>query len=198
MAKILYQGHASLRITTDEGKVIYVDPYVGDGYDLPADLILVTHQHSDHNDLNLIKSKNADCAVITEKEALKAGEYQTFDYGYVTVEAVKASNKNHDSDNCVGYIITLSGNKQIYISGDTSKTEIMETLAERKLEYAFICCDGVYNMDIEEASECASLIAAKHTIPYHMSPGELFNRQRAELFKANGLLIIADSETFEI
>ena len=198
MAKILYQGHASLRITTDEGKIIYIDPYVGGGYDLSADLILITHQHGDHNNLDLIKSKNMDCNIITEKEALKEGEYQKFDYGYVTVEATKASNKNHDPDNCVGYIITLSGNKQIYVSGDTSKIETMEGLARRKLDYAFICCDGVYNMGIEEASECASLIAAKHTIPYHMSPGELFNRQKAELFQTNGLLIIADNETFEV
>ena len=48
-ARLLYQGHASLRIVTAEGMVIYIDPYAGEGYDLPADLILVTHNHSDHN-----------------------------------------------------------------------------------------------------------------------------------------------------
>ena len=37
-ARILYQGHGSLRIVTEEGKVIYIDPYAGEGYDLPADL----------------------------------------------------------------------------------------------------------------------------------------------------------------
>ena len=30
-AKLLYMGQASIRITTIEGKVIYIDPYVGDG-----------------------------------------------------------------------------------------------------------------------------------------------------------------------
>lgn len=39
-ATLLYQGQASIRIVTDEGKVIYIDPYAEDGYDLPADLIL--------------------------------------------------------------------------------------------------------------------------------------------------------------
>ena len=33
-ARLLYQGHGSYRITTGEGKVIYVDPYAGGGYDL--------------------------------------------------------------------------------------------------------------------------------------------------------------------
>ncbi|MBP5395997.1 MAG: hypothetical protein J6Y34_03270, partial [Bacteroidales bacterium] len=32
--KLLYQGHGSLRIVTGDGKVIYVDPYAGEGYDL--------------------------------------------------------------------------------------------------------------------------------------------------------------------
>ena len=42
-AVLLYQGQASIRIITTEGKVIYVDPYAGNDYELYADLILVTH-----------------------------------------------------------------------------------------------------------------------------------------------------------
>ena len=38
MAKLLYQGHASLRLTTNSGKVIYVDPFAGEGYEPTADL----------------------------------------------------------------------------------------------------------------------------------------------------------------
>lgn len=194
MATLLYQGHASLRITTAEGKVVYVDPNAGEGYGPPADLILVTHQHGDHNRLNLITSKNPECQIITEKEAMKDGMHQTFDLGYVKVEAVEAGNKNHDPKQCVGYILTFSDGVQVYISGDTSKTAQMETFAQRKLDYAFFCCDGVYNMDIAEASECAALIGAQHTIPYHMAPGELFSRERAEQFEAAGRLIVAGGE----
>ena len=73
---LLYQGHASLRIVTGEDKVIYVDPFCGEGYDMPADLILQTHDHFDHKDLKKIKNRSDDCVVITQKEALKDGEYQ--------------------------------------------------------------------------------------------------------------------------
>lgn len=72
---LLYQGHGSLRIVTGEGKVIYIDPYAGEGYDLPADLILITHRHQDHTAVNLIKNRNEDCQIITWKEALVKGEY---------------------------------------------------------------------------------------------------------------------------
>ena len=196
---ILYQGHASLRITTQEGKVIYIDPYAGEGYDVPADLILVTHGHSDHNVVKKIKTKNPDCMTITQKEALVKGEYKTFETDFVTVEAVQAgNNKNHSIKNCVGYILTFNDGKTVYVTGDTSTTEQMATLAERNLDYAFFCCDGKYNMGMKEAAECAALVQAKHSIPYHIVPGKLFNRDRAETFDVASKLIVADGEEIVI
>ena len=52
MAELLYQGHGSLRLTTAAGTVVYIDPFMGDGYDVPADLVLVTHQHYDHRSID--------------------------------------------------------------------------------------------------------------------------------------------------
>jgi len=51
---LLYQGHGSYRLTANDGRVIYVDPYAGGGYDAPADVILVTHGHGDHNKIGLV------------------------------------------------------------------------------------------------------------------------------------------------
>ncbi len=44
MPLLLFQGHASLRLTANDGRVVYIDPYKGKGYDVPADIILITHQ----------------------------------------------------------------------------------------------------------------------------------------------------------
>ena len=192
---LLYQGHGSLRITTPEGKVIYIDPYAGEGYDLPADLIVITHPHQDHTAVELIETQNPDAQIITHEEALVDGEHKIFELDYVTIEAVEAGNNpNHDITICVGYVLTLSDGISIYVSGDTSTTEQMTELAERNLDYAFFCSDGVYNMDMDEASAAATLVRAKQSIPYHMSPGENFNSERAELFEVENRLIIADGE----
>lgn len=199
--ELLYMGQASLRITTPEGKVIYIDPFSGDWYDLPADLILVTHSHRDHSQIELIETQNEGCRIITQTEALAGGEHQTFELGYVTVEAVEAGyNKNHDVKECVGYILTFSNGKSVYVSGDTSTTEQMPLLAERALDYAFFCCDGKFNMDTAEASECAKLVGAKHSIPYHMAPGAEghFDREIAEQFTAEGRIILAPGETLSV
>ena len=192
---LLYQGHGSLRIVTGEGKVIYIDPYAGEGYDLPADLILITHGHQDHTAVSLIKSRNEDCQIITWKEALVKGEYKTFDLGYATVEAVQAgNNKNHSIRECVGWLITFPDGITLYATGDTSTTDQMKELAGRNIDYAFFVCDGIYNMDMKEAIACANLVKAKHSIPYHMAPGSLFDEERAELFDTPNRLILPAGE----
>ena len=106
-AVLLYQGQASIRIITTEGKVIYVDPYAGNDYELYADLILVTHPHYDHNMVDKVQNRNPGCEIITQAEAIQNGEHQIFDLCYVTVEAVEAGyNSLHDVGGCVGYILT--------------------------------------------------------------------------------------------
>lgn len=196
-AVLLYQGQASIRIITAEGKVIYVDPYAGNDYELYADLILVTHPHYDHNMVDKVQNRNPGCEIITQAEAIQNGEHQIFDLGYVTVEAVEAGyNSLHDVGGCVGYILTFSDEKSVYVTGDTSTTEQMPLLAEKSIDYAFFCCDGIYNMGLDEAAECAEMVGAKHNIPYHMTAeeGVVFDRELAEKFGAPNRLIVEAGE----
>ncbi|MBQ9544825.1 MAG: MBL fold metallo-hydrolase [Clostridia bacterium] len=197
--RLLYQGHGSLKFTTSEGKVIYVDPYAGKGYDDAADLILITHAHQDHTAVKKIARRAPGCQVITWKEALEGGAHKSFDLGFVRIEAVEAGyNRNHDVKNCVGFVLTFSDGVKVYVSGDTSKTPGMAKLSEKKIDYALYCCDGIYNMDIPEASECARTVGAKHDIPYHMAPGKLFDFKRAEKFLSPNRLIVSDGEEIEL
>ena len=52
---------------SNEGVVIYVDPYAGEGYDMPADIVIVTHEHSDHNQVDLVTLKD-DGVILTRRE----------------------------------------------------------------------------------------------------------------------------------
>ena len=173
MATLLYQGHASLRLITDEGKTVYIDPYAGGGYDRPADLVLITHEHYDHNDIHKVP-KTERTIIIRSKDALANGIYQTFSYFGITIEAVPAYNKNHDRRECVGYLLKYRG-LVIYVAGDTSKIPEMEEIAKADIDYAFLPIDGIFNMGPEEATRVANIIQPKHLIPYHMKPGMLFD-----------------------
>lgn len=196
MAKLLYQGHGSLRLTSSSGTVVYIDPYIGDGYDKPADLILVTHQHHDHNQIDL--PAHADgCTIIQNMDALKGGEYGKFTVKDIGIEATEAYNKNHHKDECVGYLVSVD-NLLIYFAGDTAKTEQMETLGDRQIDYAFLPIDGIFTMNVKAAVECAKLIRAKHTVPIHMKPGKLFDAKMAAKFVTDGAMVVKPGEEIEL
>lgn len=196
MATLLYQGHGSLRVTTDGGKVIYVDPFAGEGYDAPADLILVTHQHHDHNCIGL-PAKNPGCVVWQNTDALKGGQYQTLRLDFAAAEAVEAYNHHHKKAECVGYILTVDG-VSVYFAGDTGETAEMARMAGRGLDYAVLPMDSTYTMDVPETIRCAKLIGAKHTIPVHMTPGKLFDSDRARKLTVPGALIVQPGETIRL
>jgi L-ascorbate metabolism protein UlaG (beta-lactamase superfamily) len=142
-------------------------------------------------------AQKTDCRIITNVEALTDGRHNCFDIGGIHIRAVEAGNKNHSPAECVGYIITINGIK-VYASGDTSKTKQMETFADMKLDYALFPGDGIYNMDLEEAAECAKLIGAKHNIIIHVKPGELFDRERAGKWNAPNKLIVEPGQEIDL
>ena len=199
--ELLYMGQGSLRIVTDTGKVIYIDPYAGE-YKLAADLILVTHEHYDHNAVERVQNRQPDCRIIRSGDAIIDGKHQTFELGYVRVEAVEAGfNRYNDVRQCVGYVLTFTNGRKVYVSGDTSTTDQMHKMSDMHIDYAFLCTDGVYNMGNEEAARAAVLIGARHNIPYHNSTtgkGEMFSLDAAERFAAPNKLIIRPGETIEI
>lgn len=200
-AKLHYLGHSSFRLTAKNGTVIYIDPFAGNGYGPGADVILVTHQHGDHNAINLV-TQNKDCVLITNDDALKGGKHNSFSVKGIQVEAVEAGNKNHSSQECVGYVIDIDGVK-LYHPGDTSKTAQMEALKQKNIDYALLPCDGAYNMDANEAAECAKIIGAKHNIPIHTGPFEngapkLFDRSIAESCPYPNRLIIEPGEEIDL
>ena len=202
MTKLLYQGHGSYRFTLNDETVVYVDPFIGDGYDLPADLVVVTHEHFDHNQVEKMPHA-AGCEVLRAADFQPSpGDYRTFESHGVSIQPVQAYNKNHAIEQCVGLVLEFDGLK-FYASGDTSTTDDMRSgkLAAMGLDYAAFPGDGFYNMNVEEASECARLVAARHSIPVHLvpmddpnDPSQLFSRERAESFQATGRLIVEPGE----
>ena len=205
MAKMLYQGHGSYRFTLDDGTVVYVDPYAGEGYDAPADLVLVTHEHGDHNQVG--KMPHAEgCTIVRAVDVHPdAGTFLTVESHGVRASAVQAYNENHAPDECVGFVLEFDG-VTFYAAGDTSMTDDMRSgkLEAIGIDYAVFPCDGFYNMDVDKASECARLVAACHSIPVHIVPvhdmahPELFDRDRAEAFRAAGRIILEPGEEIEL
>ena len=192
---LTYIGHASVKIVAKDGSVLYIDPNYSDGdYSMPADFIIVTHQHEDHKPCRKVKLKD-DGQQFDNRDFLHDGIYETMNLGPFTVEAVPAGNKNHDIRYCVGYIVTVDGVK-IYHAGDTSMIDQMADLKPRKLDYAMYPIDGMYNMDAVEATKVAEVVGARFSIPIHEN--DQGNSKKSDNFTPNGRLILEYGQTITV
>ncbi len=185
-------GHSSVKIKTAEGVVIYIDPYQPGDYSEKADIILVSHEHNDHNQVKLCQ-QNEGCLVLRVKETINQKDlsYNTFEHLGVKIEPVPASNKNHSIKSSTGFVLTFDG-ITVYHAGDTSRLDQMAALKERSIDYAFFPIDGKYNMGAAEAMECAILVGAKHNTPMHYFDAD------PNGFQPENLLPIAYGETVEL
>lgn len=200
--QLTFIGHSSMKIKTTEGTVIYIDPAYDKNKDLysePADIILVTHAHGDHNNVRLV-TKGEDCQTITQKEALvEKGDYQSFEIDGVKIEAVPAENSNHSIKNCVGYVLTFD-DITLYHAGDTSTlASLTDMLSTRELDYACFPIDGNYNMDAAEATAFADSIGAKHNIPMHIvEVTEEYDEAKAKTFTPSGATYVKYGEIINL
>lgn len=182
---IYFIGHGTLMIRTEK-YVIHIDPVStsGDYTNLPqADLILVTHEHGDHLDADLIsklkKEKTillANAASVTKvawAKALKAGD--KYQFNDIVVEAVQAYNivnvrapgqPFHPKGNGNGYILTIGG-KRIYIAGDTENIPEMKALKD--IDVAFLPMNLPYTMTPVMVADAALAFKPRILYPYHMS-----------------------------
>ncbi|HOX31475.1 MAG TPA: MBL fold metallo-hydrolase [Spirochaetales bacterium] len=183
---LTYYGRASVKLRTAGGLVVYVDPFKGD-YAEPADLILVTHGHDDHNQVGKVARKPGCVVAAPAGAAAKADlavvEGRPFEAAGIRVLPVAAYNKNHARGESVGYLIELGG-LVVYHSGDSSRQPEMAELASRKIDWALLCTDGYWNMGPAEAAECAALVKAKRSIPIHSSPNGLSDAANEKAFAA--------------
>jgi L-ascorbate metabolism protein UlaG (beta-lactamase superfamily) len=172
---IHWLGHAAFRIETGKG-IIYIDPYHLKQTDLPADIILITHEHYDHCSVDDVKKIHKKDTVIIGPESVArklscpvktirpGGKIDLKD---IAVEAVYAYNLNKPfhpkSPDFLGYILTLEG-VRIYHAGDT---DVIPEMGSIVADIALLPIGGTYTMGPAEAATAADKMKPAFIIPMH-------------------------------
>ena len=166
------------------GKNIYVDPFsrVADYSQLPeADVVLITHEHRDHLDLQALASVRTERTAVVLTEAcarqveggivMQNGDVHTVNG--VTIEAVPAYNLVHKRENGQpfhpkgvgnGYVMTF-GDKRVYVAGDTENIPEIKKLQD--IDCAFLPMNLPYTMTPEMVADAAKAFQPKILYPYH-------------------------------
>jgi len=180
---ITFIGHGSLMMKFN-GKTIHVDPFgeVADYSQLPkADIVLVTHEHGDHLDLDALGHIRTEKTVIvlTEfcaakvKDGIVIHNGETREVGGLTVNALPAYNivnkrpdglPFHPKGAGNGYIVTF-GDTRIYIAGDTENTPEMKAL--QNISVAFVPMNLPYTMTPEMVADAVRAFHPRILYPYH-------------------------------
>jgi L-ascorbate metabolism protein UlaG (beta-lactamase superfamily) len=173
-----------------KGKMIFIDPYGGaarfKGFGEP-DLILITDIHGDHLNLDTLNELNTEHTTFLVPQAVKEkmegvdakaiwvianGEKK--DWSEIGFEALPMYNlpETEDSRHIKGrgnaYVLTFA-DKRLYISGDTEDTPEMRAL--KNIDYAFICMNLPYTMDINQAADAVLEFSPKVVYPFHYRGG---------------------------
>lgn len=154
------------------------------------DLILITHEHPDHFNPDILFAVAGDKTTIVapqdvvdklpeglkgKAKALANGE--TAMLANVSIMAVPAYNSTEDrtkfhpkgrGDN--GYVLTI-GDKHVYIAGDTEDTPEMRALTG--IDAAFVPMNLPYTMDVQHAADAVKAFRPKVVYPYHYSGSDL-------------------------
>jgi L-ascorbate metabolism protein UlaG (beta-lactamase superfamily) len=181
--EIIFIGHATLAFEYG-GKIIHVDP-VGTYADYKkwpkADLILVTHEHSDHFDKGAIADLSGAGTTVVLPEPLrsKLGSGTTLEVGKsmkvagISVEAVPAYNTTAGRDGYHpktrkdnGYVLSF-GSFRVYVAGDTENIPEMAEL--KNIDAAFLPMNQPYTMTPQQVAEAAKAFRPRILYPYHFS-----------------------------
>lgn len=179
--EIFWYKHAGFKIKTPDG-VIVIDPYLVAPQDERADILFLSHDHSDHFDPESVKNvvqkdTHVFCSqdLLTKVQELVAVEavtsmqpHQEIIYGHLKVYSTPAYNVElpyHPKEKgWLGFLIEVEGVK-IYFVGDSDDLDELHTI---QCDILLVPIGGIFAMDANDAANFANAIKPKiMSVPMH-------------------------------
>ena len=162
---IIWHGQSCFTIKSKDRAVV-IDPYKDTGLKEPklkADIVLVSHGHHDHNNVDVVTSSKEEIKVIDSP-----GEYE---YQGVSVQAVPAWHDNKKGKERGETLLFAVRIENIVIGhlGDLGQEELSEKQLEELngVDILLVPVGGKYTIDSEKASKIIDQLEPRVVIPMH-------------------------------
>ncbi len=186
LANVLHLTDNDVRFKTSKGKVVFVDPMGGPADPVAVkrgmtkpDLILITHSHTDHYNVvvlkgyadrnpNLVLAGPADVVAyakangITVAEVRPGQEFTMAGFRFRTVPAYVLDGSHPREKNWVGYVLSIDG-ASYYVTGDTQP---LAEMAQVKPDVLFPPVFGC-GSNVEQALAMVSACTPGVAVPVH-------------------------------
>ena len=193
---LTWLGHSAFQLVSPRGKHVLVDPWIEGNPMAPvgvaplshADVILVTHAHSDHAGDVLRLAKKFNSTVVCIHEAAlwfgrhglegcigmnKGGSVNAAGLRVTMTHATHSSSFDGGDARVyggdpAGFVIRLENDATLYFAGDTGPTMDMQIEGDLyRPDVAILPIGDLYTMGPREAAYAARLVRARWVVPCH-------------------------------
>jgi len=163
--KVKWLGHSCFLITSEKGTKLITDPYaVGGGINYSpikesADIIIVSHDHSDHNNVSAVQGQPQ----IIKGSGIK--NVSGIEFKGIATYHDKSKGKERGGNTV--FCFTVDGIRLCHL-GDLGHLLSQEQIASvGDVDILFIPVGGFFTIDAAEASQVCTQLMPKVIIPMH-------------------------------
>jgi L-ascorbate metabolism protein UlaG (beta-lactamase superfamily) len=197
MATLTWLGHASFRIETDQGKRVYVDPFLTGNPSTPehelvperVDVIAITHGHGDHvGDTIELSKRFPDADIVCQVELKKwlgrqganlgdmpglnkGGTLRVGDLFFTLTNAFHSSSSDETGEylgEACGLVIRLEDGVPVYFAGDTCVFADMQIIRHLyEPQLAVLPIGDHFTMGPAEAALALDFLGHPRCVPCH-------------------------------
>ncbi|MCX6798644.1 MAG: metal-dependent hydrolase [Candidatus Diapherotrites archaeon] len=203
MPSVQYFGHSFFKLAFGDKAVLF-DPYVSNSCKessfkrlVPTaakesdfkniDLILISHEHFDHFDKDLVEKiakKNNSCVVASQTvlQEFNLGKHQLHAVGMndsinLRGIGVKAIAVHHpQAFYPLGFLVSYGG-RSVFHAGDTDLIDDFATLSP---DVALLPIGGTYTMDVVDAVKAVKTMKPRFAVPMHYNTFKMIEQDPKE------------------